>query len=199
MKAVHQTVAVGTPRPILTKKDFPDGFTQAWDVVATIVNAIHGFRKSGLFPLDPKGIDLSKLEPSKHANPVRNCSDVPEHNSEPSPKPVLPSSAYADISPIEITVCQEDPDTVPNMQPVLQNDIQTLCSTEISIETQNEDTAHCTMKTANSGTSYSVGSATNTLTVIPTATLRNQSYISPAFKLLSMPKPQCVKANQTFN
>ncbi|KAH3880519.1 hypothetical protein DPMN_004435 [Dreissena polymorpha] len=39
-----------------------------WDVVATIENAIHGFRKSGLFPLDPKGIDLSKLEPSKHAN-----------------------------------------------------------------------------------------------------------------------------------
>ncbi|KAH3823002.1 hypothetical protein DPMN_124797 [Dreissena polymorpha] len=76
----------------LTKKDFPGVFNQAWDVVATIENAIHGLRKPGLFPLDPKGIDLSKLEPSKHANPVRNCGDAPEHSSEASPKPVLPNS-----------------------------------------------------------------------------------------------------------
>ncbi|KAH3863394.1 hypothetical protein DPMN_026379 [Dreissena polymorpha] len=79
------------------------------------------------------------------------------------------------------------------MQPVLQNDIQEPCSTEISIETQNEDTAHRAMPTANASTSNVVGSATSTLTVIPTATMRNQSYISPAFKLLSLPKPNAPK------
>lgn len=72
----------------LTKKDFSGVFKLTWNVVATIEKAINGFRKSGFFPLDPKGIDISQLEPSKHANPVRNCGDAPEHSSEASPKPV---------------------------------------------------------------------------------------------------------------
>jgi hypothetical protein len=44
-------------------------FKSAWDSVTTFDNAAHGFRRSGLFPLNPNGKDISKLEPSKVANP----------------------------------------------------------------------------------------------------------------------------------
>jgi hypothetical protein len=49
----------------LTKKHFPGVFKKAWLKVAKIENAIHGFQKCGLFPLNPNNIDLTKLNPSK--------------------------------------------------------------------------------------------------------------------------------------
>jgi hypothetical protein len=55
----------------LTKRQFPAVFKSAWQTVSTLENASHGFRRSGLFPLDVAGIDKSKLEPSKIANPPR--------------------------------------------------------------------------------------------------------------------------------
>ncbi|KAH3728536.1 hypothetical protein DPMN_054493 [Dreissena polymorpha] len=59
----------------LTKKDFLKVFKAAWDTVTSFELAVRGFRRSGLFPLDPSGIDKTKLEPSKLANPVTMALD----------------------------------------------------------------------------------------------------------------------------
>ncbi|XP_069109467.1 uncharacterized protein [Argopecten irradians] len=48
-----------------TKYDFPKVFKQSWETCATLSNAAHAFKRSGLFPLTPEGIDQSKLGPCK--------------------------------------------------------------------------------------------------------------------------------------
>ena len=45
----------------LTKREFPGVFKKAWVKVAKTKNAIHGFQKCGIFPLNPANIDLTKL------------------------------------------------------------------------------------------------------------------------------------------
>jgi hypothetical protein len=55
----------------LTKCQFPAVFKSGWDTVSTLENASHRLRRSGLFPLDVAGIDKSKLERFKIANPPR--------------------------------------------------------------------------------------------------------------------------------
>ena len=50
---------------VLTKKCFPEVFRQVWYSVTTLENAVHGFRRCGLFPFTPKGVDTTKLGPSK--------------------------------------------------------------------------------------------------------------------------------------
>ena len=49
----------------LSKKEFPGLLKETWRKTATFENAAHGFRKAGLFPLSPEGVDLTKLAPSK--------------------------------------------------------------------------------------------------------------------------------------
>ncbi|XP_069103883.1 uncharacterized protein [Argopecten irradians] len=48
-----------------TKYDFPKVFKQSWETCATLSNAAHAFKRSGLFPLTAEGIDQSKLGPCK--------------------------------------------------------------------------------------------------------------------------------------
>ena len=61
MKAVWQSKVkewqmdnIGRP---LSKKEFPAIFKATWQKVATFENAVNGFKRSGLFPLTPDGID----------------------------------------------------------------------------------------------------------------------------------------------
>lgn len=54
-----------------TKANFPEVFKSTWTSVANLTNSVSAFKRSGLFPLTPDGIDQSKLGPSKMTN---NCS-----------------------------------------------------------------------------------------------------------------------------
>ena len=56
----------------LTKGEFLGVFKKAWAKVAKMENALHGFQKCGLFPLNPANIDLAKLNPS---NSVIRCGN----------------------------------------------------------------------------------------------------------------------------
>ena len=49
---------------VFTKSHFPEVFKASWNSVATLSNSISAFRRSGLFPLSPSGIDQTKLGPS---------------------------------------------------------------------------------------------------------------------------------------
>lgn len=49
-----------------TKTHFPEVFKSVWESVTTLQNSISAFRRSGLFPLTPKGIDETKLGPIKN-------------------------------------------------------------------------------------------------------------------------------------
>lgn len=48
-----------------TKKHFPAVFRKMWYNVAKLENAVHGFQRSGLYPLCAEKIDMTKLAPSK--------------------------------------------------------------------------------------------------------------------------------------
>ena len=68
---------------VLTKKQFPAVFRKTWYRVATLENAAHGFRRSGLYPLSPDGIDKSKLGPSQMT--IREATpSVPVTVTQPS-------------------------------------------------------------------------------------------------------------------
>ena len=66
-----------------TKKQFPAVFKKAWLKVAKIENAIHGFHRCGLFPMCPKNIDVSKLNPSKlhETEPSMSSENNNEHSN----------------------------------------------------------------------------------------------------------------------
>lgn len=52
-------------RGSLTKSHFTEVFKATRESVTTVQNTINAFRRSGLFPLSPTGIDQTKLGPSK--------------------------------------------------------------------------------------------------------------------------------------
>jgi hypothetical protein len=80
-----------------TKKQFPGVFRKCWEDVSKIENAIHGFKRCGLFPLNPENIDQSKLHPSEIHVSVGSRGDEgsskEKHCSAPSENGDQPVSA----------------------------------------------------------------------------------------------------------
>ena len=54
---------LGNLGQVPTKKFFPAVFKKAWQLLATLQNAVKAFKQSGLFPLNINNIDQSKLSP----------------------------------------------------------------------------------------------------------------------------------------
>ena len=84
----------------LTKREFPGVFKKAWVRVAKVENAIHGFQKCGLFPLNPANIDLTKLNPSKvisrmdeKGDQVKSCCSSTETGNGSKDTPVENASS----------------------------------------------------------------------------------------------------------
>lgn len=64
----------------LTKRNFASVFKEAWGAVTVLETAVHAFRSAGLFPLDPNGIDKSKLGPAGAATLLNQSSSVIPQN-----------------------------------------------------------------------------------------------------------------------
>ena len=96
----------------LTKKNFPKVFKATWDSVTRLEIAARGFRRSGLFPLDPSAIDKTKLDPSKIANLVavsqRAKISAPAQIELTNP---LPSTSQQTTPTSPITIAVETPQT----------------------------------------------------------------------------------------
>ena len=108
---------------IFTKKHFPGVFQKAWSDVTKIENAIHGFQRCGLYPLDAEKVDQSRLNPSKlHAqlsktdaqagdtkadNQLSIVESTPsKHNEPPQPQTITTTSGSSstDLAAVN-TVC----------------------------------------------------------------------------------------------
>lgn len=82
---------------IVNKSVFPSLFKRAWENVATVSNAAHGFTRSGLFPLCPENIDKTKLGPSKVLSPNTSASYTQEMKTSPVPAASASISTSIDI------------------------------------------------------------------------------------------------------
>lgn len=75
METAGETLATWPHWGSAYEKELPRSVKVRFDSVTTFKWAAHGFRRSGLFPLNPNGIDISKLKLSKVARPCCTASE----------------------------------------------------------------------------------------------------------------------------
>ncbi|XP_053403175.1 uncharacterized protein LOC128558284 [Mercenaria mercenaria] len=165
----------------LTKRQFPAVFKSAWETVSTLENAAHGFRRSGLYPLDPNGIDKTKLEPSKIANPPRmlsTCQDtssvLKEQDTKTADANDLPGSS-GDSLPIK-----DSPSDSGNSFGGLKQVSDSTC------DINNTNLPQCTE------------SMTASISPSLTSSKGRQSLVSESFRSLSVPVPKQRRKSSTF-
>ncbi|XP_053392934.1 uncharacterized protein LOC128555225 [Mercenaria mercenaria] len=165
----------------LTKRQFPAVFKSAWETVSTLENAAHGFRRSGLYPLDPNGIDKTKLEPSKIANPPRmlsTCQDtssvLKEQDTKTADANDLPGPS-GDSLPIK-----DSPSDSGNSFGGLKQVSDSTC------DINNTNFSQCTE------------SMTASISPSLTSSKGRQSLVSESFRSLSVPVPKQRRQSSTF-
>ena len=178
MEETHENLANRKYWETLTKKNFPKVFKATWDSVTCLEIAARGFRRSGLFPLDPSAIDKTKLDPSKIANPVA-VSQQANNTQISAPAQIeltnpLPSTSQQTTPTSPITIAVETP--------------QTPKSNYMGISTaasQNPDTSQ--LSPGPSSPTIVSGSRVST------------THVSPAFQPLKVPKQKQRKCGQSIN
>ena len=164
-----------------TKKHFPAVFRKAWYGVTKIENAIHGFRRCGLFPMNSKNIDSSKLNPSKVMPNVK--STVSE---TPSPSSCnIPHSAHAVVD----TVNTRTYDTTDASEPQVTITPMTTSVSETHVAKPAVTTSKVTVVTPDSAN------------VLPEATtsllVKKSTYVTEAIDFKGDARPTAVKIIRT--
>ena len=162
----------------LTKKHFPGVFRKAWERVAKLENAAHGFLKCGIFPLDPRNIDTSKLNPSKaiirEDNVERGCNETDQSQKACAEQ----SQNTAETQNIPESTADEPETETPNAEP-------TPTAVEVS-----EPTEH-----SRSNDTRVLDKPQSDVTQTTHITKAREEVVSPAFKLLKVPEVKRKKTN----
>ncbi len=115
----------------LTKKNFPLVFKKAYERVAKPETAVGGFRRCGLFPLDPKNLDFSKLQPSTPIQPTPTNGRV---STDDHPDRDFNAVAASSTMPVEPTVIPSNSVTVearlPHTSPTVDSAATTIDNCE---------------------------------------------------------------------
>ncbi|XP_053392074.1 uncharacterized protein LOC128554789 [Mercenaria mercenaria] len=173
----------------LTKKQFPGVFKNAWLKVAKLENAVHGFQKCGLFPLNPRNIDLTKLNPSKAITRVTGSGDNPSaHQGVTSTQPtetcVEDKSTdvdQLDKSTVEVSTCNQITTAVEDKTP---NEL----STSSVINTVSGDQLIADQGTSRQTTTASGDSSRREIQSMSCVTQTREQTISKSFSLLHVPE-----------
>lgn len=169
---------------VLTKKTFPEVFKIVWDRVTTLENSTQGFKKSGLYPLTPEGIDLTKLGPSKLVQNVP-CKTKTEETVTASPV----SSSWSNVTMTIQAEVHNHADNGTELDACRSNTVENFTSNEADIQSD---------KHAVNNHSSTITNAFNTVPLSENSRHSNNN-VSPAFEsVLTIPELPCKKINNNI-
>ena len=152
----------------LSKKEFPTIFRKTWYAVATL-------RRSGMFPLGPDGIDLSKLGPSKLV--ARDQSSTTAVSPEPSSKVQSPNHTAEEEHSISSLVNNSQTNVT---EAIVGIDASQANITDVVAGTSDPSHTNITEFIAGTSSIHNVNKSSSR---------RDETYVFPAFSKLSVPEP----------
>lgn len=198
---------------VLTKKQFPEVFRKTWYRVATLENSAHGFRRSGLYPLSPDGIDKSKLGPSQMTvrevlpstpvtipQPSVSYSDVLAVNPEiiEAPEVVVAQSVEVVVSPEIVVPENVDNSLISNNSSTSESTVQQVqfaVSPDNSFSETQSSSQPMPLRSIDTNVKMQeAGANTQSYSVFRS----DHSYVSPAFSNLCVPQPKIRKQRDTL-
>ncbi|XP_060583014.1 uncharacterized protein LOC132739337 [Ruditapes philippinarum] len=196
-----------------TKYHFPSVFKTAWDKVTTLANSISAFKRSGLYPLSIKGIDLSKLGPSKLSAPLIQPELTKSVNVDHVSMACTFKIPSSDSSSDPCTSSGSVQATVPSSnqaeltKSVNVDQVSMACTLQIPSSDSSSDpctssgSVQATVPSSNPSTDISVQQSTPLLQQplkILSQNVRSPDYVSPAFFKLRVPEIKAKKTNNTL-
>lgn len=191
---------------IVNKSIFPSLFKRAWQNVATITNAAHGFTRSGLFPLCSENIDKTKLGPSKilspnrsngdsKASPTKECSTDNQSISVSAHQNIADGS-FVSVVPQDQNSAANQTLSVPLCPSLTQSGKETSNPSVTPIPTANHTATTSSSPKANPDP---LDTQSDTVTVSGTGTVTSSSITTPNATVISSPaaSPSAVASPST--